>query len=119
MSRDYRLYLEDMHAALKKLLRYTSGLDFMAFLEDELVFDAVIRNLEILGEAAKHIPDETRARYPAVAWRRIAGLRDIVAHEYFGIDEDIVWDIVHNQAPHLMVDLQRILDAEQPSEATT
>ena len=99
MSRDYRLYLDDMRAAAEKVLRYTQGADLACFVDDEKTFDAVVRNLEIIGEAAKHVPAEVQARYPEVEWRNIAGLRDIMAHGYFGIDEDILWDIVVNQAP--------------------
>ena len=75
-------------------------------------FDAVVRNLEIIGEAAKHIPAEVQARYPDVEWRSIAGLRDIVAHEYFGIDEDILWDIIMHQVPALLTQVRQILKHE-------
>jgi uncharacterized protein with HEPN domain len=90
VSRDYRLYLNDIRAAAEKVLRYTQGVDLARFVDDEKTFDAVVRNLEIIDEAAKHVPAEVQARYPEVEWRNIAGLRDIVAHEYFGIDEDIL-----------------------------
>ena len=116
MSRDYRLYLDDMCAAAEKVLRYTRGIGLVAFLSDEKTFDAVVRNLEVLGEAAKHVPPEVRKRYPEVAWRRIAGLRDVVAHEYFGIDEDIVWDIIENQVPELLAQVRQILERESVEE---
>ena len=69
---------------------------------DELHFDAVLRNLEVIGEAVKNISEETRITYPNVKWRKIAGFRDIVAHEYFGVNEETVWDIVRNQIPDLL-----------------
>lgn len=116
MSRDYRLYLNDMLAAAEKVLRYIRGADLAHFVEDEKTFDAVVRNLEIIGEAAKHVPPEVQARYPGVQWRNIAGLRDIVVHEYFGIDEDILWDIVVNQVPELLVQVQQILKEEDYGE---
>jgi uncharacterized protein with HEPN domain len=97
VSRDYRLYLDDMLVAAEKVLRFTQGVDLARFVVDERTFDAVVRNLEIIGEAAKHIPVEVQARYPDVGWRSIAGLRDIVAHEYFGIDEDNL--VGHHRAP--------------------
>jgi len=93
MSRDYRLYLDDVREACEKVIRYIQGLTFEQFVEDERTFDAVVRNLEIAGEAVKHIPQQERDRYSRVEWRKIAGLRDVVAHEYFGIDEDVLWDV--------------------------
>jgi uncharacterized protein with HEPN domain len=116
MSRDYRLYLDDMRAAAEKVLRYTQGVDLTRFMDDEKTFDAVVRNLEIIGEAAKHVPSEVQARYPRVEWRSIAGLRDIVAHEYFGIDEDILWDIIANQVPELLEQVLSILKKEDSEE---
>jgi uncharacterized protein with HEPN domain len=116
VSRDYRLYLDDMRAAAEKVLRFTQGLDLARFVDDEKTFDAVVRNLEIIGEAAKHMPAEVQARYPEVEWRSIAGLRDIVAHEYFGIDEDILWDIIVNQAPQLLEHVREILKQESYEE---
>ncbi len=112
MSRDYRLYLDDMRMAAEKVLRYTEGVDLAHFVDDDKTYDAVVRNLEVIGEAAKHVPAEVQVRYPEVTWRSIAGLRDIVAHEYFGIDEDILWDIVVNQVPQLLGQVKRILEEE-------
>lgn len=85
MSRDYRLYLDDMRMAAEKVLRYTEGVDLAHFVDDDKTYDAVVRNLEVIGEAAKHVPAEVQVRYPEVTWRSIAGLRDIVAHEYFAM----------------------------------
>jgi uncharacterized protein with HEPN domain len=112
VSRDYRLYLDDMRMAAEKVLRYTQGADLAHFVDDEKTFDAVVRNLEIIGEAAKHVSAEVQERYAGVEWRSIAGLRDIVAHEYFGIDEDILWDIVVNQVPELLGQVRAILKQE-------
>jgi uncharacterized protein with HEPN domain len=98
--------------AAEKVLRYTKDVDLPGFVGDDRTFDAVVRNLEIIGEAAKHVPVEVQTRYPEVAWRSIAGLRDIVAHEYFGIDEDILWDIIENQVPQLLVQAREILKDE-------
>jgi uncharacterized protein with HEPN domain len=108
VSRSWRLFLEDMRGAGRKVVRNTSGLDLDAFLADELVFDATLRNLEILGEAAKGIPDEVRARHPGVDWRGIAGLRDILAHAYFALDDATLWDIVQNKVPRLLEQLDGI-----------
>jgi uncharacterized protein with HEPN domain len=84
-----QLYLDDIREACERIMRYSQGLDLNQFVQDEKTFDAVVRNLEVIGEAAKHIPPEVRARYPDVEWNKLAGLRDIVAHKYFGLDEDI------------------------------
>jgi len=90
MSRNAQLYLDDIREACEKIMRYSQGLDLDQFVQDEKTFDAVVRNLEVIGEAAKHIPPEIRACYPDIEWNKLAGLRDIVAHKYFGLDEDIV-----------------------------
>ncbi|MCX7855683.1 MAG: DUF86 domain-containing protein [Anaerolineae bacterium] len=113
MSRDPRLYLEDICEACEKILRYTEGMGFYDFVEDERTFDAVVRNLEIVGEAARHISAEIRQRYPGVDWARIVALRNIVAHEYFGVDEEIIWDIVQNKIPVLLEQVRRILQNEE------
>src|SRR5215213_7055843 len=112
MSRDFKIYLEDMILAAQKVLRYTAGFSHDQFANDEKTFDAVIRNLEIVGEAAKRIPPEVRERYSQVEWRQTAGLRDVVIHQYSAVDEDIIWDVVQNHLPALLTQLQQILTAE-------
>jgi uncharacterized protein with HEPN domain len=102
MSRDWRLFMEDIVAHCQKVGRYTSGMSKQDLLDNEMAYDAVLRALQIIGEAAKQIPDEVRAETPAVEWRKIAGFRDIAAHAYFGIDDNIVWDIVENRVPELL-----------------
>ena len=110
MSREYRLFLDDMLKACDKVMRFTRGLSLEQFQADEKTFDAVMRDLEIIGEAAKHIPDEMRRQHPGIHWREISGFRDIVAHEYFGLDMEVVWDVITRQVPTLHNQLKRLLD---------
>lgn len=109
MPRGYEVYLEDIEGAIRRIKHYTAGLSQEAFSLDEKSVDAVIRNLEVIGEAVKRIPDSTRAAHPRIAWRKIAGLRDILAHQYFDVDIDIVWDVVHNKLPTLEEEIQQML----------
>ncbi|MBN2314520.1 MAG: DUF86 domain-containing protein [Sedimentisphaerales bacterium] len=101
MSRDEFMYLQDIAESCEKILRFTSGLSKPGLIGDERTFDAVVRNLEIIGEAAKHISEDIRKKLPGIEWRKVAGLRDILAHAYFGIDNDILWDVVQNKVPQL------------------
>ena len=78
-------------------MKLTNKLTFEQFKNNDLVFDAVLRNLEIIGEASKHVPSEVQEEYTQLEWRKISGFRDIVAHEYFGVTDEIVWDIVENK----------------------
>jgi len=94
MSRNIRLYLEDIQNSCSKVLKFTAGLSFEQFQQTDVVYDAVLLNLQIIGEAAKNIPEEVRHKFPQTEWRKITGFRDIVAHQYFSISDSIVWDIV-------------------------
>ena len=109
MSRDESLYLADIQDACEKVLKFTAGMTYKDFAHDDLHFDAVIRNLEIIGEAVKNISEETRQKHPGVKWRKIAGFRDIVAHNYFGVSDEIVWDVVENEIPSLLKQIQAML----------
>lgn len=112
MSRSIRLYLADILASCGKVKRYTQGMNFEDLQADERTYDAVIRNLQIIGEAVKNIPQEIRAKYPEIEWRKIAGLRDILAHAYFSLEAETIWDIVENKITPLLEVVQRIIEAE-------
>lgn len=114
-KRDVRLFLHDRLEAIEKIERYTAGLGFEEFEANDMVVDAVVRNLEIIGEAAKHIPQDLRNRYGEVDWRRVVGFRNIVIHEYFDVDLEIVWTIATSQLPKLKEILQTMLtDLKDP-----
>jgi uncharacterized protein with HEPN domain len=108
MSRDWRLFWRDATECCRKIQRYTVGMDRAAFEVDGRTYDAVLRNLELIGEAVKHLPQEARSLAPQVEWKEIAGMREILAHAYFGIDNDIVWDVVANRIPKLIEALESV-----------
>ena len=110
MSRDVQLYLEDIQLSCQKIIRYTAGMGFEAFLKDERTYDAVIRNLEIIGEAARNVTADFQTNHPEVAWRKTTALRNIIAHEYFGVKDEIIWDIIQNEIPELGEQIQSLLD---------
>ena len=109
MPRDSRVYLEDILGAIRKIRRYTNELSKQAFAADDRTIDAVVRNLEVIGEAVKRLPTELRARDSRTDWQKIAGLRDILIHQYFGIDVDILWDIIRNKLPSLEASVSALL----------
>ncbi|MGK7946592.1 MAG: DUF86 domain-containing protein [Microcystaceae cyanobacterium] len=112
MSRSLRLYFDDILIAGEKVIRYTMGMNFTEFVADERTFDAVVRNLQIIGEAVKQIPLEMRSRYPQVEWRKIAGLRDVLAHSYFSLENETIWDVVQTKIPYLLNEVRSIVNQE-------
>ena len=107
-KRDAELLVEDMLEALRKINLYIAGMDHSAFLQDEKTIDAVVRNLEVLGEAARQMPDDYVMSHSYVPWRNIAGLRNRIVHDYFGLDLEIIWQILRNDLPSLKVSLEKL-----------
>lgn len=109
-ERDVRLYLDDILEAIDKIERYTEGLNFEQFRKDDKTGDAVIRNFSVIGEGVKNIPPGVRKKYPDIPWKIIAGMRDKLVHQYFGIRYDVVWETIELRLPSLRVDIKKILD---------
>jgi len=105
-KRDPDLLVEDMLGAIRKIGRFTVGMDEETFRQDERTVDAVVRNLEILGEATKQLPEDFVARYPDVPWQQIAGLRNRIVHDYFGLDLEIIWQVIRHDLPPLQAHLE-------------
>jgi len=108
MSREWRIYVSDMLACCDRVISYTDGVSRETFDERGMIFDATVRNLELLGEAANQLPEAVRARAPEIEWRKLIGLRNILIHSYFGVDEDILWDLVQNKVRSLKAALHTL-----------
>jgi len=107
-DREWRFYIDDMIRFAEKVMRYTKTLNQAAFIKNEPYYDATIRNLELIGEAATHIPEEIRKKYQKVPWRQIIATRNRLIHGYLGIDDDIIWSIITDEIPTLLIELQTI-----------
>lgn len=106
-EREWRFYLDDMVDFAEKVLTYTEGFDQQAFVASGLNYDATVRNLELLGEAATHIPSEQRDACPAIPWRQIIATRNRLIHGYLGIDNDTLWSIIEDDIPGLLAALRK------------
>ncbi|BBI51839.1 hypothetical protein HORIV_42600 [Vreelandella olivaria] len=107
-GREWRFYIDDMIGFGEKVLSYTQGLDQSGFLNHELIYDATLRNLALIGEAATRIPKEIRQQYPNIPWRLIIATRNRLIHAYLGIDDDTVWSIIQDNVPELLDALKTI-----------
>ena len=111
--RDWRLRLQDILEAISRIERYTAHMDAHSFQTDEKTLDAVVRNLEVIGEAARHIPEHVERDNPQIPWDKMRAIRNVLIHEYFGVSVAIIWHTVRHDLPPLAPLLQEILDRPQ------
>jgi len=107
-QREWRFYLHDMIEFAQKALSYTSDMEQLEFTDSGLTYDATLRNLELIGEAATHIPDTLREEHPEIPWRQIIATRNRLIHAYLGIDNDTIWSIIQDDLPSLLQALEQI-----------
>lgn len=115
--RDWRVRLQDIIDAADRVDRYTVGIDFEAFSQSELLADGVTRNIAIIGEAARHVPEEIQVRYPSVPWRLMWDMRNVLIHDYPGVDLEVVWATIRDDLPPTIARLREILAAEAQRSA--
>jgi uncharacterized protein with HEPN domain len=108
-KRNTTAFLQDIIEAIRRIQSYTQDLSYDDFTKDNKSQDAVVWNIEIIGEAVKNIPDSVRNEYPTIRWKQIAGTRDRLIHGYFGINLDIVWNIVKQELPSFLISIQEVL----------
>jgi uncharacterized protein with HEPN domain len=116
LKRTHSLYLNDIIEAIDRLEGYLKGQSFEEFSKNTLVIDAVVRNFEIIGEATKHIPDEVKTKHPLIKWKEMAGMRDKLAHEYFGVNIEILWKTAKNRLPALQPLIKELLVKSEENE---
>jgi uncharacterized protein with HEPN domain len=110
VQREWRFYLDDMIAFAEKVLAYSDELDQQTFISSGLNYDATLRNLELIGEAATHIPDSVRQLHDKIPWRQIIATRNRLIHGYLGIDNDTLWSIIQDDVPDLLQQLKLLKD---------
>ena len=108
-KREPELLLKDIEESIKKIKVYTKGMSFDMFQNDDKTIDSVIRNFEIIGEAANRIPDEIKEKFTEVNWHRIRGFRNRIVHDYMGVDLEIIWEIIEKNIDELQEQIEEII----------
>ena len=108
--RNWKFRLEDILESLDLISEYTEGLDYNSWANDRKTIDAVIRNIEIIGEAATHIPEDVQEKYNDIPWYQMKGMRNILIHEYFGVDEDVLWKTIKEDLPVLKTKIHKMIN---------
>ena len=109
MKRDYMLYIKDILDCMEKIEDFIGDMDFDEFVKDDKTTSAVVRKLEIIGEATNNIPKEIRMKYKEIPWSDIARMRDKIIHFYFGVDYEIVWKVIKERLPEIKQQIKRVL----------
>ncbi len=109
MSREYKLYLRDILEAQERIREYTQKMTYEEFAQSKITVDAVVRNLEVIGEVARKLPPEIKKKSSEIEWRKIVAMRNVLTHEYFGVNTKIVWDVVQNKIEQIGIFCQKLL----------
>ncbi len=107
--RNWRMRIEDITESLDLIFEYTSDLDSQTWKSDRKTIDAVVRNLEIIGEAASHVPDDIQEQFNDIPWSQMKGIRNVLIHEYFGVDTDVLWKTIIEDLPTLREKIEKLL----------
>ena len=114
-KREYIHFLEDIEIAINKIERYIKNMDYDEFAENEMAVDAVIRNFEVIGEAVNNIPEEIKKKFPDVEWSEAVGFRNVLIHNYFGLDTEAVWDTIKENIPSFKIHIEKLLKTAKQS----
>ncbi|WP_199624851.1 HepT-like ribonuclease domain-containing protein [Paenibacillus alkalitolerans] len=112
MNKRKLLPLRDILESIERIETYTKGVSYDSFCHNQMMVDAVIRNLEVIGEAAGNVPEEIRIKYPEIPWRKMIALRNVLIHEYFGVDESIVWEVATTNLKEVKPGILRVIQEE-------
>ena len=112
-ERNFIVFLHDILDSINKIEKYTSGMNYETFSHSDIVTDAVIRNFEIIGEASVHVPEVIKSRYPSIPWNKMKGMRNLIIHEYFGVDYSIIWKTIESALPVLKEEIAKAIEGEQ------